>query len=266
MAVPPAIELQNARFNFRMDGPVHLPAEAPVLVLSNSLGTNLAMWEPQIPALTRRFRVLRYDSRGHGATAVTPGPYSIAQLARDVIGLLDALAIPRAHFCGLSMGGMVGMWLGVNAPDRVDRLVLCNTSPKIGSPETWNARIDKVRADGLASIADALLEGWFTPAFRQREPGLLARMRAMLIATPVEGYCAACAAVRDMDQWNALPAIRRPTLVIAGAHDAASPAADGRRMAQAITGAEYVELDAAHISNVEAAAAFTAAVSDFLDR
>ena len=262
----PAIDLQNARFSYRVDGPVDNPAGAPVVVLSNSLGTSVAMWEPQMPALTRRFRVLRYDSRGHGATAVTPGPYSIPQLARDVIGLLDALAIPRAHFCGLSMGGMVGMWLGANAPERIDRLVLCNTSAKIGSPEMWNARIDRVRSDGVASIADAVLERWFTPAFRQREPTSLARMRAMLIATPAEGYCAACAAVRDMDQWNALPTIRCPTLVITGAHDVATPAADGRRIAQSIPGATYVELDAAHISNVEAGAEFTSAVSVFLTR
>jgi 3-oxoadipate enol-lactonase len=266
MTVPPAIELENVRFNYRMDGPAHLPAEAPVLVMSNSLGTDLAMWEPQIPAFAQRFRVLRYDSRGHGATTATPGPYTIAQLARDVIALLDALAIPRAHFCGLSMGGMVGMWLGVNAPERIDRLVLCNTSPKIGTPEMWKTRIDKVRSDGLAGIADAVLERWFTPAFRQRAPDTLTRMRAMLIATPSEGYTGACAAIRDMDQWDVLPAIRRPTLVIAGAHDVATPAADGRRMAQVIAGAKYAELDAAHISNIEADAAFTAAVSDFLGR
>lgn len=264
--MPPAIELQDARFNYRIDGPAHLSTEAPVVVLSNSLGTNLAMWEPQISALAQRFRVLRYDSRGHGATTATPGPYTITQLGRDVIVLLDALAIPRAHFCGLSLGGMVGMWLGVNAPERIDRLVLCNTSPRVGSPETYNARIGKVRAEGLAGLADAILERWFTPAFRQRAPDALTRMRAMLIATPSEGYAGACAAIRDMDQWDALPQIRRPTLVIAGAHDMATPAADGRRIAQSIAGAKYVELDAAHISNIEADAAFTAAISDFLGR
>ncbi len=258
----PAIELQSMRFNYRLDG----PTEAPVLVLSNSLGADLTMWEPQVAAFSHRFRVLRYDSRGHGATAATTGPYSIPQLARDVIGLLDALSIPRAHFCGLSMGGMVGMWLGVNAPERIDRLLLCNTSPKIGTPEMWNARIDQVRAGGVDSIADAVLERWFTAPFRQREPQTVARMRAIMVAIPAEGYCASCAAVRDMDQRDAIGAISRPTLVIAGAQDVSTPPADGRRMAQVIPRAGFVEVDAGHISNVEASGEFTAAALDFLDR
>ena len=258
----PAIEQQSTRFNYRLDG----PTAAPVLVLSNSLGADLTMWERQMAAFSQRFRVLRYDSRGHGATPATTGPYSIPQVARDVIGLLDALSIPRAHFCGLSMGGMVGMWLGVNAPERIDRLLLCNTSPKIGTPEMWNARIDKVRAGGVDSIADAVLERWFTAPFRQREPQTVARMRAIMVAIPAEGYCASCAAVRDMDQRDAIGAISRRTLVIAGAHDVSTPPADGRGMAQVIPGAGFVEIDAGHISNVEASAAFTAAALEFLDR
>ena len=262
----PTIELQDARFNYRLDGRSPDGTEAPVLVLSNSLGADLTMWEPQIAAFSQRFRVLRYDSRGHGATSATPGPYTIAQLARDVIDLLDGLAIPRVHFCGLSMGGMVGMWLGTHASERIDRLVLCNTSPKIGTPDMWNARIDKVRAGGVEAVADAVLERWFTAAFRQRDPRTLARLRAIMVAIAAEGYCASCAAVRDMDQWDAIGAISRPTLVITGAHDASTPPADGRRMAQVIPRAASVELDAAHISNVEASAAFTAAVLDFLDR
>ena len=262
----PVIEVQGARFNYRIDGPAPAATEAPVLVLSNSLGTDLSMWDAQMPALSRQFRVLRYDTRGHGATTATPGPYSIAQLGSDVVGLLDALSIPRAHFCGLSLGGMTGMWLGANAPERIERLALCNTTPRVAAPETYGARIGVVRASGLASIADAVLERWFTPAFRQRDPEALARTRAMLVATPVEGYAGGCGAIRDMDQWAVLPQIRRPTLVIAGTHDLATSAADGRRMAQAIPGAQYVELDAAHISNIEAAAAFTAALTDFLGR
>ena len=254
------VEVQGARFNVRFDGPV----DAPVLMLSNSLGTNLAMWEPQLEALTAHYRVLRYDSRGHGASAVTPGPYTIEQLARDVVGLLDALRVERVHFCGLSMGGMVGMWLGARAPERIDKLILCNTTPKIASPETYNTRIEKVRRDGLASVADAVLERWLSAPFRARDPASLARLRAMLVATSDEGYVASCAAVRDMDQWALLDAIRRPTLVIAGMHDLPTPPADGRRMTQAIANARYVELDAAHISNIEAAPAFTAAVIEFL--
>jgi 3-oxoadipate enol-lactonase len=256
----PAVDIERDRFNCRIDG----PADARVLVLSNSLGTNLAMWDAQIPALTARLRVLRYDSRGHGASAVTPGPYSIEQLARDVLILLDGLKIERVHFCGLSMGGMVGMWLGVHAPERLDRLVLCNTSPKIGPPELWKARIEAVRKGGVSSIADAVLGRWFTAGFRESSPEQVARMRAMLTATSADGYVAACAAIRDMDQWDSITGIRRPTLVISGTHDAATPAADGRRMAEVIPGARYVELNAAHISNIEAAPVFTTAVLDFL--
>jgi len=254
------VEIQGARFNCGTDG----LAGAPALVLSNSLGTNLAMWDEQMPAFSQQFRVVRYDSRGHGASAVTPGPYSIERLARDVIALLDTLDIERAHFCGLSMGGAVGMWLGANVPARIDRLVLCNTSPKIYSPEVWNTRIDTVRKGGVAAIADAVLKGWFTAPFHEREPQAVARMRAMLATTPTEGYVGCCAALRDMDQWAALPAIKRPTLVIAGTHDPATPAATAKRMVERIEGSRYIELDAAHISNVEAAAPFTETVTRFL--
>ena len=257
-----SVEIQGERFNCRVEG----AAAAPALVLSNSLGTNLAMWDVQMPAFSQRFRVVRYDSRGQGASAVAPGPYSIERLARDVIALLDALDIERAHFCGLSMGGAVGMWLGANAADRIDRMVLCNTSPKIYSPEVWNARIDTVRKGGVAAIADAVLKGWFTAPFHAREPQAVARMRAMLATTPTEGYVACCAALRDMDQWEALPAIKRPTLVIAGTHDPATPPAAAKRMVERIEGSRYVELDAAHISNVEAAARFTEAVDQFLTK
>jgi 3-oxoadipate enol-lactonase len=256
----PAIDVQREKFNFRVEG----PAETPVLVLSNSLGTNLAMWDVQMPALTARFRVLRYDTRGHGSSTVTPGAYSIEMLARDVLALLDALKIKRAHFCGLSMGGMTGMWLGAHVPERIDRLVLANTAPKIGSAETWNARIESVRQGGMEAIADAVLGLWFTAGFRARAPETVARMRSMLTATPAEGYIESCAAIRDMDHSNAISSIRCPTLVIAGAHDAATPPAAGREMAQKIPGARCVELDAAHISNVEAADRFTAATITFL--
>ena len=250
----------GAALRYRVEG----ASGAPMLVLSNSLGTNLAMWDAQMPTLAQRFRVLRYDSRGHGASTNAAGPYAIAQLARDVLALLDHLDVPRAHFCGLSMGGMVGMWLGAHAEERIDRLALCNTAPRIGSAESWNARIDAVRKGGIEAIADGVVGGWFTPAFRERAPRTIRQMRYMLIANPAEGYVAACAAVRDMNLWDALPDIDRPTLIISGAHDVATPPADGRRMAQEISGARYAELDAAHISNVEQAERFTAEVVDFL--
>ncbi|HEV8257547.1 MAG TPA: 3-oxoadipate enol-lactonase [Casimicrobiaceae bacterium] len=254
------LDSERDKFNCRVEG----PPDAPVLVLSNSLGTDLSMWDAQMPALTTRFRVLRYDTRGHGASAVTPGPYTIGELGRDVLRLLDALKIRRAHFCGLSMGGMIGMWLGVHAPDRIGRMVLANTAPKIGTPEMWNQRIDNVRKGGMAAIVDTLLERWFTAAFRARAPEAVARVSAMLTATPAEGYCACCVAVRDMDQRDAIAGIRHPTLVIAGTHDAVTPPAEGRATAERIRGARYVELDAAHLSNIEAADRFTTEAVAFI--
>ena len=158
------------------------------------------------------------------------------------------------------------MWLGVHAPQRIDRLVLCNTAPRIGSAERWNARIDAVIRGGVSGIADALMEVWFTPRFRDAAADTVQRMRAMLIASPAEGYVASCAAVRDMDQWATLSRIDRPTLIVTGAHDASTPPAEGKRMAEVIADAEHVELDAAHISNVEAASRFSAEVLAFLDR
>jgi 3-oxoadipate enol-lactonase len=256
----PTIDIQRQRLNCRIDG----PADAPVLVLSNSLGADLAMWEPQMPALSAHFRVLRYDQRGHGASEVTPGPYTLQALARDVLNVLDALKIKRAHFCGLSMGGATGMWLAANAGERIDRLVLANTAARFGTREAWNARIDAVRKGGVNVIADAVLERWFTPGFRARAPETTVRMRAMMAAIPTEGYIGCCAAVRDTDLRNILGTIRCPTLVIVGAHDVATPAAEGRELAERIRGARCVELDAAHISNVEAPEQFTAELVGFL--
>ena len=193
---------------------------------------------------------------GHGESEVTPGPYTIAMLGADVVALLDALAIPRAHFCGLSMGGMTGMWLGVNAPERIDRLVLANTAAKIGTADLWNARIDAIRKGGMAAVASAVLARWFTPALLEQPTPMVARLRASLERTSAEGYVACCAAVRDMDQRRALSGIHVPTLVIAGSVDLSTPPDDGRYIAEHIPGAHYVELQAPHLSNVEAATRF----------
>jgi 3-oxoadipate enol-lactonase len=258
--VLPTLDSQRERCDGRIEG----PADAPVLVLSNSLGTNRALWDAQMPALTARYRVLRYDTRGHGSSPITTGPYSIAMLASDVLVLLDALKIERAHFCGLSLGGMTGMWLGIHAAARIDRLVLANTAPRIGAAAIWNARIDAVRKGGMQAIAEPVLERWFTAGFRASAPEAVGRVGAMLAATPPEGYAACCAAIRDADLWPGIASIRAPALVIAGTHDIATPAADGRKMAEQIAHARYVELDAAHISNVEAAARFGAELIAFL--
>ena len=256
----PFAEINGGKIHYRIDG-----AEgAPVLVFSNSLGTDLSLWEKQVGAFSRSFRLLRYDSRGHGASLVTPGPYSIELLARDVLSLLDRLAIRRAHFCGLSLGGMVGMWLASHTPERIDRLVLANTSPLMAPPDAWEKRIDAVGKGGMAAIAGAVIERWFTPAFRERAPADVEPVRKVLLATPPLGYIGCCAAVRDMDQRSQLPSIRSRTLVIGGSHDPATPPAMGRGIADAIPGAQYIELSAAHLSNIEAADAFNNALSDFL--
>ena len=256
----PLIDIGNARLNYQLEG----REGAPTLILSNSLGTTLRMWEPQMPDFLRHFRVLRYDTRGHGQSDVTPGPYSMAQLGEDVIALMDRLNIERAHFCGLSMGGMTGMWLGINRASRIDRLVLSNTAAQIGTPEIWNARIDKVTNEGMAAIVPALVERWFSPEFQRRAPEQVDVMRAMLLDNSLAGYTANCAAVRDMDQRDQVARITAPTLVIAGGRDQVSPPQDGQWLAQQIGGARYVELNACHMSNWEAAQAYTDHVVRFL--
>jgi len=246
----PFADLADTRLHYRFDG----TPDAPVLVLSNSLGTTLSMWDAQVGDFARRFRVLRYDARGHGASSVTPGPYTIAQLGRDAADLLDALDLARVRFCGLSLGGMVGQWIAASAPSRVDRLVLCNTAARIPVREAYDARIAAVRQGGMAAVTGAVLERWFTADFRTRAPDKVAPVRDLLLACPPDGYIAACAAVRDMDLRDEASRIAAPTLVIAGAHDVATPPAEGRFLAGAIGGARYVELDAAHLSNVESGA------------
>jgi 3-oxoadipate enol-lactonase len=195
---------------------------------------------------------------------VTPGPYTIEQLARDVMLLLDALSLESCHFCGLSVGGLVGMWLGAHAPERVLKLVLCNTAARIGSAERWNARIESVRVHGIQGIALEVLERWFMPAFRTRRPELFAAAARMLETTAPDGYTASCAAIRDADLRASITRIHAPTLVIAGSHDPATPPAEGRWLADAIRGARYVELPASHISNLEAPEQFNAELVRFL--
>lgn len=256
----PFLELKNFRVHYELTG----PSSAPVLVLSNSLGTNVGMWCPQMDEFAREFRVLTYDTRGHGRSAVTPGPYTVKQLAGDIVALLDALKIPNFSFCGLSLGGMIGMHLGVHVPERLKKLVLCNTAPKIGVEATWNSRISAVEKGGMAAVTDAVLERWFTPQFRQASPAAVTSTKEMLLATPTEGYVACCAAVRDMDQREEIRQIQTPTLIVAGTEDPVTTTTDAKFMAESIPGAEILALKAAHLSNIEAAQQFTAGVMDFL--
>ncbi len=241
------------------------PEGAPVVVLSNSLGTTLDMWDPQMPALTERFQVLRYDRRGHGRSEVPPGPYSADELGADVLELLDSLGIDRVSVCGLSMGGMIGMWLGANAPERVDRLALTCTSARFGTPEIWTERAAFVRASGVEALADAVMERWFSPGFRAEHPETVARFREMVASTPAEGYAGCCDALRDWDFRTRLGAIRAPTVVIAGSDDPATPPADGELIAAGIPGAQLVVLKGtAHLANVEQPDSYTKAVMGHL--
>jgi 3-oxoadipate enol-lactonase len=229
------------------------PQDAGVVVLSNSLGTTLAMWEPQAAALARDHRVLRYDLRGHGRSPVPEAPYSIADLGSDMLALLDRNGIARASLFGVSLGGMVSMWVAAHAPERVDRLILCSTSAVMGPPESWTERAALVRREGTAAVADSVVARWFTPAFAAAQPDVVARIRGQLAATPAEGYAGCCEAIREMDQRPDLPAIAAPTLVIAAEGDPSTPPAHARAIAGLIPGARLEVLDrGAHLVNVEA--------------
>jgi 3-oxoadipate enol-lactonase len=256
----PVAHVNGGHIHYQIEG----PANAPALVLSNSLCTNFGMWDAQMPELRKHFRVLRYDTRGHGQSEVTPGPYSFEQLGRDVLALADETDLGTFSFCGLSMGGVTGMWLGINAGKRLHKLALCSTAAKIGKPDTWNARIDAVRKGGMKSIAPATMERWFTQGYREKSPDSVQRIQRMVESTSTEGFVANCEALREADFREGIAAIRTLTLVISGTHDAGTTPHDGRFIAERIPGARYVELDAAHLSNIEQHDRFTQEVSDFL--
>ncbi|MDF0544658.1 MULTISPECIES: 3-oxoadipate enol-lactonase [Sphingobium] len=250
----------GCRIAYRFDG----PASAPVLMLSNSLGTDMTMWAPQMAAFTEHFRVLRYDSRGHGGSASPPGAYSMDRLGRDAVELLDALDIGQVDFCGLSKGGMIGQWLAVRAPERLHRLVLANTAAYMGPPSNWQARIEGVLKDGMAPLAEGSITRWFTPAFPASDLAAVAPVRAMLLANDPVGYAGCCAAIRDMDQRPTAGLNRTPTLVIAGSEDPSTSIADARFLTESARDARLVTLKAAHLSNVEQAKPFATAVLHFL--
>ncbi|WP_398477594.1 3-oxoadipate enol-lactonase [Tardiphaga sp.] len=255
----PMIDADGCLLNVSVEG----RDGGPTLMLSNSLGCTMAMWEPQLPVLTKLFRVIRYDRRGHGKSGMN-GPVSMERYGKDVLAILDDLNIDTVHWCGLSMGGMVGQWLGANAPDRFNKMILANTSCYYPDPTNWHNRIKAVREGGIASVADAVIGGWLTADFRERDPDATAKMKAMLLATPVDGYLAACEALSTLDQRALLPNIKSPVLVIAGKQDNATPVSAGEFIRANIPGASMTLLDAAHISNVEQSHAFTEAVVGFL--
>jgi len=256
----PFADLSDVRIHYSLTG----PDSAPALVLSNSLGSNFSMWDPQLSAFSLKFRLLRYDTRGHGQSSATPGPYTIELLANDVLHLLDALHLDRVNFCGLSMGGQIGVWLGLHAPNRLQKLALCNTGAKIGNTEGWNTRIGSVLARGMKDVSAIVLSRWFTPSFSSAHPEPVAAARKMLESSDPNGYTACCAALREFDARAQLASISIPTLVIAGSHDLSTPPVDGRFIADQIPGARFVELPAAHLSNIETTTQFNAAVLNFL--
>jgi 3-oxoadipate enol-lactonase len=243
MSTPAPIDV-----NYREDG----APGAPVLVLSHALGLSMAMWDPQVAPLSEAFRVVRYDHRGHGGSPVPAGRYRIEDLGRDVMRLLDRLALERVAFCGLSLGGMVGLWLAANAPERVDRLVVCCAAARMPRPNDYAERAKLVRAQGMDAIADRVIGRWFTPAFLTRRPDAVAGIKALLLATPPEGYAATCQALAAMDLRDDLPRIVASTRVIAAAEDQATPPEQSEEIARRIPGADLVVIpNAAHLANVE---------------
>jgi len=255
----PFAEINNARLFYRLEGRSDLPA----LVLSHSLGCDHSMWAPQMPDLLQHFQVLRYDTRGHGASSVPAGDYTLDQFGQDVLGLADRLALAKFAFCGLSMGGAVGQWLAINAPQRLTALVLANTSPKFGTPDVWNVRIKAVQEGGMKAIVDAIMQRFFSPD--KQQSSWAQSMRAVLLGTDPKGYAACCVALRDADILASLSKISVPTLVIGGDKDPSTPwESHGAILARDIPNAKAFRLQTAHLSNLEQPRAFTTAMLDFL--
>jgi 3-oxoadipate enol-lactonase/4-carboxymuconolactone decarboxylase len=255
----PEKEINGNRMHYQLDG----PEKGPVLLFSNSLGADLTMWDAVVNQLNPSLRVLRYDTRGHGQSPAS-GPVSMADLGWDVIALLDELAIPKANVCGLSMGGLIGQWLAIHHPERIDKLILSNTAAKIGTNASWNERIDTVGTFGVSAIAEAALDRWLTPEFRERNPAVRNLWVERFKATTKAGYMACCLAIRDADFRDDIQRINAPTLIITGSHDPVTTVTDGQFMQRAIAHAQLVELPAAHLSAVEVSDAFAQALNTFL--
>lgn len=235
-----------------VDASADLPPDAPAVILSNSLGSTLTMWDQQVAALARHFRVVRYDTRGHGESPVPVGPYTIDDLADDVIALLDRLHVARAHFVGLSLGGMTGLRLAARNPDRIDRLVLLCTSALLGPAKSWHDRAAVVRSQGTATVAEAVVERWYTASLAQREPDRIRAARDMVAATPAEGYASCCEAIAEMDLTGDLSSVAAPTLAIAGSDDPATPPSHLRRIAVGVCNGRLLVVPAsAHLANDE---------------
>lgn len=253
------LDLPSHRLHYRIDGD-----SGPWLVLCNSLGTDLHMWDAQVSALSRNFRVLRHDARGHGRSGTPPPPYALADLGNDVLLMMDALGIARAHVCGLSIGGLVGQWLGINAGGRFDRIVVCATAAKIGTAASWGTRIEQVRDTGLAALTGATAERWFTPAFNAAQADVVRDVLARFVAVSADGYNGCCAALAGADLRDALGRIAVPLLAISGNDDPVCTPADLQSIADGVVDGRHLSLPGRHIVNIESAQAFNAALLDFL--
>lgn len=237
----------------------------PVVMLSNSLGSTHEMWQPQMAALTERYRVLRYDNRGHGQSEAPPSPYTIDRIATDARELITELGVGPVFWCGVSMGGMVGMWLGANAPELLKRAVLANTAPLIGPPDIWNQRLAMIESQGMDALSKVVIQRWLTPLYAAEHPDTAARLTAMIANTPPQGYAGTASAIRDMDLRDLLPRIPVPVLVIAGSQDQATTVAMGEQIVAGVKGARFAILEAAHLSNIEQAAEFNKLIRNFFD-
>jgi 3-oxoadipate enol-lactonase len=251
---------KNSTIHYELIG----PHDAPVLVLSHALGTNLALWDQQVEALRGSFRIVRFDTRGHGKSVAPRGPYTLSLLASDIVALFDELGLSRVHFCGVSMGGLIGQYLAVHHPERIARLVLSNTAAKIGNAEKWDRRIQLVAEAGMPAVFEEVLDGWFSAPFRNLHPPIITSLASALKATVPEGYIGCCQALRDADLSQNLDRVKAPTLVIAGTEDQATPMASAQFLQQKIHGAQLIALQCAHLACAEAAAEFTDHLNRFL--
>jgi len=256
----PFLDLPTHRLHYRIDG----TEGAPWLTLCNSLGTDLTMWDLQVAELARDYRILRYDRRGHGQSTTAEGLYTIDQLGGDVVALWDALQVGRTHFCGLSIGGLTGQWLGLNAAGRLDKLVVCATAAKIGTAESWAERIALVQAQGLKPLAEGTLMRWFTEHFSDSHQEQVRAIVDIFLATAPAGYAGCCNAVAQADFRDQLARITVPLLAIAGDDDPVCPPTDLQHIAERVADGRYVQVAGRHICNIEASADFTTALREFL--
>jgi 3-oxoadipate enol-lactonase len=258
----PLADINRITLHYRMDGPGY----GPVVILSNSLAADLTMWDLQVPVLIRAgYQVLRYDTRGHGRSAVPEGPYTLEMLAADIIGLMDFIGLERAHFCGLSMGGMAGQMLAARYGSRLDSLFISSTAAYIPPRELWDERIESVREKGMPAVADATIERWFTSPGRERLAAEVGRIRKVILATSAEGYCACCAAIRDMDLREMIRSIENRTLIVVGEQDQGTPVSSAESIHRSIPFSDLrVIPGAAHFVNVEQARMFNDILLGFL--